>query len=187
MAELIAEHLQRPLIQVSTGELGTTADAVEQRLPRIFKRAARWKAVLLERRLAQDIHRNAIVCVFLRTLEYYQGVMFLTTNRVGQIDDAIASRIHFKLKYDKLSLAQQTNIWRHFLAKAATVQYASGSTNLLRTLWRRTPHSENDPLVAEVLAAPGPGKRTLTLAGVAPCRHGPQAGGSKTTLGQRED
>ncbi|KAH8793755.1 hypothetical protein F5882DRAFT_516145 [Hyaloscypha sp. PMI_1271] len=53
--------------------------------------------VLLEQRSSQDIHRNALVCVFLRTLEYYQGIMFLTTNRVGQIDDAIASRIHFKL------------------------------------------------------------------------------------------
>jgi hypothetical protein len=62
--------------------------------------------------------------VFLQTLEYYPGMMFLTTNRVGQIDDAIASRIHFKLKYDNLNLEQQTNIWRRFLEKAATPQGA---------------------------------------------------------------
>lgn len=49
-----------------------------------------------------DIHRNALVCVFLRTLEYYQGMMFLTTNWVGQLDDPIASRIHFKQKYDNV-------------------------------------------------------------------------------------
>ncbi|PMD66309.1 uncharacterized protein K444DRAFT_640176 [Hyaloscypha bicolor E] len=55
--------------------------------------------ILLEQRLAQDIHRNTLVYVFLQTLEYYQGMIFLTTNRVGQIDNAIASRIHFKLKY----------------------------------------------------------------------------------------
>jgi AAA+ superfamily predicted ATPase len=75
-AELLAEHLQKPLMQVSAGELGTTAEAVEQRLPCIFKRAARWKAVLLldeadvllEQRSAQDIYRNALVYVFLRTL-----------------------------------------------------------------------------------------------------------------------
>jgi hypothetical protein len=30
--------------------------------------------------------------------------MFLTTNQVEQINDAIASRIHFKLKYKKLNL-----------------------------------------------------------------------------------
>jgi len=132
-AELLAEHLRRVLIPVSAGELGTTAEAVEVRLPRIFKRASRWKAVLLldeadvllEQRSAQDFHRNALVCVFLRTLEYYQGMMFLTTNRVKQIDDAIASRINFKLKYDKLNLEQRTNIWRRFLEKAATLQGAA--------------------------------------------------------------
>ena len=104
-AELLAEHLQRVLIPVSAGELGTTAEAIEERLPHIFKRASRWKSVLLldeadvllEQLSVQDIHRNALVCVFLRTLEYYQGMMFLTANWVRQIDDAIASRIHFKL------------------------------------------------------------------------------------------
>ena len=129
-AELIAELLQKALMPVSAGELDTMAEAVEERLPRIFKRAARWKAVLLldeadvllEQRSSHDIHRNALVCVFLRTLEYYPGMMFLTTNRVEQIDDAIASRIHFKLKYSKLNLEQRTNIWRRFLEKAATPQ-----------------------------------------------------------------
>jgi hypothetical protein len=60
------------------------AEAIEERLPRIFKRASRWKVVLLldeadgllEQRSVQDIHRNALVCMFLRTLEYYPGMMF---------------------------------------------------------------------------------------------------------------
>ncbi|KAH8586089.1 P-loop containing nucleoside triphosphate hydrolase protein, partial [Bisporella sp. PMI_857] len=132
-AELLAEHFRRALMPVSAGELGTTAEAVEERLPRIFKRASRWKAVLLldeadvllEQRSVQDIHRNALVCVFLRTLEYYPGMMFLTTNRVKQIDDAIASRIHFKLKYDNLNLNQRTSIWRGLLGKAVTPQGGS--------------------------------------------------------------
>jgi SpoVK/Ycf46/Vps4 family AAA+-type ATPase len=51
-------------------------------------------------------------------------MMFLTTNRVEQIDDAIASRIHFKLKYDKLNQEQRANIWRRFLEKADTPQGA---------------------------------------------------------------
>jgi SpoVK/Ycf46/Vps4 family AAA+-type ATPase len=117
---------------VSAGELGTTVKEVEERLPRIFKRASRWKAVLLldeadvllEQRSTHDIYRNALVCVFLRTLEYYQGMMFLTTNRVEQIDDAIANRIYFKLKYNNLSLEQRTNVWQDFLEKAAMPQGA---------------------------------------------------------------
>lgn len=129
-AELLSEHLQTSLIQISAGELGTTAEAVETRLPSIFQRASRWKSLLLldeadiflEQRAINDIHRNALVCVFLRTLEYYQGMMFLTTNRVQQIDDAIASRIHFKMKFDNLNLQQRTNVWRGLLKKAVTPQ-----------------------------------------------------------------
>ncbi|KAH7308334.1 hypothetical protein BKA65DRAFT_520183 [Rhexocercosporidium sp. MPI-PUGE-AT-0058] len=45
--ELIAEYLRRPLMPVSISKLGTTAKTVEKWLPRIFKRASRWKAVLL--------------------------------------------------------------------------------------------------------------------------------------------
>ena len=57
-----------------------------------------------------------LVSVFLRELECYQGIMFLTTNRVKQIDDAIASRIHRPLKYE-LGLAARRGI---FLKKAIT-------------------------------------------------------------------
>ena len=117
-------------MQVSAGELGTKAEEVENRLPLIFQRASKWKALLLldeadvflEQRANHDIHRNALVCVFLRTLEYYQGIMFLTTNRVTQIDDAIASRIHFKIKYTELSQEQREGIWKAFLSKAVTAQ-----------------------------------------------------------------
>jgi hypothetical protein len=40
------------------------------------------------------MHRNALVCVFLRTL----GIKFLTTDRVKLIDDAIACRMDSKIK-----------------------------------------------------------------------------------------
>ncbi len=46
--------------------------------------------------------------------------MFLTTNRVKQIDDAIASRIHLPLKYESLGLAARRGIWESFLKKAVT-------------------------------------------------------------------
>jgi SpoVK/Ycf46/Vps4 family AAA+-type ATPase len=110
--------------------LGTSAESVEARLPGIFQRASRWKALLLldeadvylEQRSPSEIIRNAIVCVFLRTLEYYQGIMFLTTNRVAHIDDAIASRIQFKINYSALSADQRRKIWEGFLTKAVTSQ-----------------------------------------------------------------
>ncbi|OBT82974.1 hypothetical protein VE02_08457 [Pseudogymnoascus sp. 03VT05] len=129
-AEVLSEHLQKPLYSVSAGELGTSAESVEARLPGIFQRASRWKALLLlneadvylEQRSPSEIIRNAIVCVFLRTLEYYQGIMFLTTNQVAHIDDAIASRIQFKISYNILSADQRRSIWKGFLRKAFTGQ-----------------------------------------------------------------
>jgi hypothetical protein len=48
--------------------------------------------------------------------------MFFTTNRVKQIDDAIASRIHFKIKYDILGPDQRRGVWEYFLKKATTPQ-----------------------------------------------------------------
>jgi hypothetical protein len=40
--------------------------------------------------------------VFLRVLEYYAGILFLTTNRIGDFDEAFASRIHMSLYYPEL-------------------------------------------------------------------------------------
>ena len=37
--------------------------------------------------------------MFLRLLEYYKGVMFLTTNRVSAFDAAFQSRIHLTINY----------------------------------------------------------------------------------------
>ena len=43
-----------------------------------------------------DMH---IIGVFLRVLEYYAGILFLTTNRIGDFDEAFTSRIHMRLFY----------------------------------------------------------------------------------------
>lgn len=59
-----------------------------------------------------DIKRNGLVSVFLRTLEYYSGILFLTTNRVGSFDDAFRSRIHVHLYYPKLTQKQAVKIWK---------------------------------------------------------------------------
>lgn len=40
--------------------------------------------------------------MFLRVLEYYNGILFLTTNRIGDFDEAFISRIHISLHYPQL-------------------------------------------------------------------------------------
>lgn len=65
------------------------------------------------------------MCVFLRSLEYYEGILFLTTNRVKTIDEAIASRIHLPLRYADLSQSAQKEVWQSFLKKAKATKGAS--------------------------------------------------------------
>lgn len=50
--------------------------------------------------------------VFLRVLEYYNGVLFLTTNRADLVDDAVASRCIARIDYDIPSVEDQRRIWR---------------------------------------------------------------------------
>jgi hypothetical protein len=49
--------------------------------------------------------------VFLRVLEYYAGILFLTTNRIGDFDEAFASRIHMSLYYPELDEAKTRKVF----------------------------------------------------------------------------
>ena len=107
------------------GNLVHEEEEVETALTKWFNLAERWKAILLldeadiflERRATRDIERNGIVSVLLRKLEYFSGLLFLTTNRVGQIDDAFISRASVVLQYDRLSDNTRRKIWEGFFRK----------------------------------------------------------------------
>ncbi|KJK68699.1 hypothetical protein P875_00075807 [Aspergillus parasiticus SU-1] len=64
-----------------------------------------WKPV---RKLPSTRYRRGL---FLRVLDYYSGILFLTTNRVGTIDEAFKFRIHILLYYPYLDLVQTEKIW----------------------------------------------------------------------------
>lgn len=55
--------------------------------------------------------------MFLRVLEYYEGILILTSNRVGTFDEAFKSRIQLSLHYEDLSKGQRQKIWKNFLAR----------------------------------------------------------------------
>lgn len=113
-AECVAESEKRPLLPITCGDLGLNPKEVEATLQTSFQLAQAWDCVMLldeadiflAERTNADIERNALVSVFLRILEYYeaselsvfmcrslplieeQGILFLTTNRVGSFDEA---------------------------------------------------------------------------------------------------
>jgi ATP-dependent Clp protease ATP-binding subunit ClpA len=47
-------------------------------------------------------------------LEYYSGILILTTNRVGIFDEAFKSRIQLAIRYHDLNQEQRRKIWRNF-------------------------------------------------------------------------
>ncbi|CAM1511017.1 Fc.00g085300.m01.CDS01 [Cosmosporella sp. VM-42] len=124
-AEGISELLKCPLYMASAGELGTDSRFLETELQKILDICHTWGAILLldeadvflEKRNMHDIHRNALVSIFLRQLEYFQGILFLTTNRVETFDEAFQSRIHIALRYDNLDAKAKRTIFKMFLDK----------------------------------------------------------------------
>lgn len=118
-AEVYSEIIRRPLYRVHSGQLGLNVAAMETALKDVLTRAQRWGAVMLIdeadvyiKRRDDNIAMNAVVGVFLRVLEYFNGLLFLTTNRVDDIDEAIVSRCIALIKYVPPDQPARARIWR---------------------------------------------------------------------------
>ena len=118
-AEVYSEIIKRPLYRVHSGQLGLNVAEMETALKNTLTRAQRWGAVMLIdeadvyiKRRDDNIAANAVVGVFLRVLEYFNGLLFLTTNRVDDIDEAIISRCIALIKYHQPNLDDRRKIWR---------------------------------------------------------------------------
>jgi hypothetical protein len=114
-----AEIIKRPLYRVHSGQLGLNVAEMEKVLKDTLIRAQRWGAVMLIdeadvyiKRRNDNLASNAVVGVFLRVLEYFNGLLFLTTNRVDDIDEAIISRCIALIKYHAPHLKDRRKIWR---------------------------------------------------------------------------
>ncbi|KAF6829262.1 AAA family ATPase [Colletotrichum plurivorum] len=135
--ETVAQFYNKPLLPITCGDLGMTPGEVETNLQSSFQLAQAWECVLLldeadvflAERSQDNIERNALVSgksaprhqsqntndlnitVFLRVMEYYEGILFLTTNKVGSFDEAFKSRMSMALYYPPLTLEQTEKIW----------------------------------------------------------------------------
>ncbi|KXX79795.1 ATPase family AAA domain-containing protein 3B [Madurella mycetomatis] len=124
-AESVALLAGKPLFSVGVSDIGLEGSKVEANLQKVFDLAGLWEAVLLfdeadvflEARDTHknDIQRNTIVSVLLRVLEYFSGILILTTNRLKSFDIAVQSRIHIAIEYTDLSEKQRENIFSEFL------------------------------------------------------------------------
>ncbi|KAK0219519.1 hypothetical protein EDD85DRAFT_797169 [Armillaria nabsnona] len=86
---------ERPLYLVGAGDLGTDMNSLDMAFKRVFEVPTTWKAIVLideadvylKQRSLHDLVWNPMVAVLLRHVEYYHGILFLTTNRTKAFDD----------------------------------------------------------------------------------------------------
>jgi hypothetical protein len=73
-------------------------------------------------------------------LEYYAGILFLTTNRVGSFDEAFKSRIHISLYYPPLEERPTIEVWKMNLRR---------TKDRMHKRLARTDEGEEDKTVGE--------------------------------------
>ncbi|KAK1724974.1 uncharacterized protein BDZ83DRAFT_621299 [Colletotrichum acutatum] len=137
-AETVAAYYNKPLLPITCGDLGMTPTEVESNLQNAFQMAQAWECVLLldeadvflAERSQDNIERNALVSVFLRVMEYYEGMLFLTTNKVGSFDEAFKSRMSMALYYPPLTHEQTKKIWEVQMDRTEQLSIAAAPVDL---------------------------------------------------------
>ena len=139
-AEVFAEATERPLLSVQAAQLGVSANDIEKNLKDTLQKGSRWNAVVLldeadvyiaER--GTDIHQNAIVAAFLRVLENHTenhtATIFMTTNRLEGVDDAVASRCLARIDYEMPTAENQQRIWQVLSELNGVFFYSKGCSH----------------------------------------------------------
>lgn len=94
--------------------------------------------------------------MLLRTLEYFEGTLFLTTNRVETIDTAFMSRIHLAVSYPPLSEEAKRQLWKTWIERTCQERNPHWmSSQLLDSISRLDVNGQNiknTALLAESLA-----------------------------------
>ncbi|ORY14028.1 P-loop containing nucleoside triphosphate hydrolase protein, partial [Clohesyomyces aquaticus] len=131
LAEILAQSAKMPLYKAGISDIGTKPKEAERGLRHLFGLAQAWNAILLideadvflDSRGSMgegDLEKNAMVAVLLREVEYFSGILILTTNRVMTFDVAMLSRVHWPINFGFFNEGQEAKVW-----------------NIWRTKWKR--------------------------------------------------
>ena len=154
-AESVAEFLQKPLYYVSVGELGVRPEELEKALDNVMKVATSWDAIILldevdvfaVKRDGASIERNAMTAIFLRMLERYSGVMFMTTNLLNNLDNAFISRSTAVIKYHNLTADDRAKIWNGLFDKIEILNTLKISDDLKERVKDLSQHDLNGRVI----------------------------------------
>ncbi|KAK4166272.1 aaa family atpase [Cladorrhinum sp. PSN259] len=130
-AECIAELAEKPLYRVTSADIGIKAKEAEKNLKSVLHVGRDCvilideAEVFLEARTHADLERNALVSIFMHSLEHHEGILILTTNRhVGTFDEALRSRVQLVIEYEAINMDQSRKIWMSFLDRLRTLEKA---------------------------------------------------------------
>jgi hypothetical protein len=124
-AEAVADKTHRPLLYMHAEDLGVNPSTLGANLKKMFEMAVDWNAiclldecdVFLAARNPVDIQRNELCSIFLREIEYFEGILFLTTNLYDTIDTAFRSRVSMHLRFNPLAPDARLVLWKKFLSR----------------------------------------------------------------------
>ncbi|KAL8709243.1 MAG: hypothetical protein Q9220_005986 [cf. Caloplaca sp. 1 TL-2023] len=139
-AETLAKCAGKPLYVAGASDIGLDPKTAEATLRRLFELAERWGAVLLideadvflDSRGTKgegDMLKNALVSTMLRVLEYFKGILIMTTNRVMTFDIAMLSRCNYTVNLKFLTLKQEKAIWQGYVDQL-NEQNSSGKSEI---------------------------------------------------------
>jgi SpoVK/Ycf46/Vps4 family AAA+-type ATPase len=125
-AEVLARELGRPLQRVNIPSVVSKwVGETERHIQDLFARARAAHAMLLfdeadalfARRVAEpssanDRYANMEVNLLLQEVERFDGVVLLTTNSFGSLDEALRRRIAFRITFPAPAAAERARIWR---------------------------------------------------------------------------
>ncbi|WP_415679145.1 AAA family ATPase [Tsukamurella hominis] len=111
--------MHKPLYSVDAGVLLQDGiNGVHSQVAHVFERCRRWDAVLLldevdviVGRRDHNIDRNTLTAAFLRVMETFDRLTFMTTNRLDDVDDAVLSRCTALLNYAPPTGDQARKVW----------------------------------------------------------------------------
>lgn len=125
-ANCIAKSLNKELLSMTNAELqSSTPGEAERNIIAAFEEAKSKKKVLLldecdsllfSRKNVGMIIGSEINCL-LREIEKFEGVCILTTNRLGELDEALQRRLSLILKFPEPDLDIRRDIWKSLIPK----------------------------------------------------------------------
>ncbi|OBT50804.1 hypothetical protein VE04_08539, partial [Pseudogymnoascus sp. 24MN13] len=140
-AESVAKSTGKPLFSIGVSDIGVDSRTAEKNLRRFFNLATEWEAVMLideadvflnsRGQGETNLEKNALVSVLLRVLEYYEGILILTTNRINSFDVAVQSRVHLAVKYQNFNDTQISEIYTIFLKQVRDDDNIANWDNIL--------------------------------------------------------